>query len=292
MADSRVLKALEALLENGGIKRVFVARRGEAPPGAWLPGHPHLEIVLHGALPIQYLSGSGPVQRRLVRGDAFFAGTGAWNLRSFASARTLFCIHFLPRDMRWTLGHRSPSDPEGLDPQDQELAGFPLGADGQWLLNALVSAEREGRSPELLLALFHVILRTAREAFHGSAAAWANPPGSIYQSIREHMRECCHLPINRSSVARSFGLSPDHISRLFREAGSLGFHKYLDELRLGRACALLAPGKIPVAEVARQCGFNEPGYFIKVFRRHYGTSPGRWRGAEVPETRRRISART
>jgi hypothetical protein len=34
---------------------------------------------------------------------------------------------------------------------------------------------------------------------------------------------------------------------------------------------------LPVKEIAGLCGFDEPNYFAKVFRRFYGTSPTEFR---------------
>jgi transcriptional regulator GlxA family with amidase domain len=53
--------------------------------------------------------------------------------------------------------------------------------------------------------------------------------------------------------------------------------------RLRRAARLLASHALPVKEVSALCGFADPNYFAKAFRRLFGTSPTafRIRGAQA-----------
>jgi two-component system response regulator YesN len=45
-----------------------------------------------------------------------------------------------------------------------------------------------------------------------------------------------------------------------------------------RAKALLADPYVSVAEVANRIGYEDPNYFVRVFRKTVGVSPNRWRG--------------
>jgi AraC-like DNA-binding protein len=44
-----------------------------------------------------------------------------------------------------------------------------------------------------------------------------------------------------------------------------------------RAVKLLAKNTVPVKEISILCGFPDPNYFAKVFRRVYGASPTEYR---------------
>jgi len=51
-----------------------------------------------------------------------------------------------------------------------------------------------------------------------------------------------------------------------------------DVRRLRRAAKLLTTAaNIPIKEVSVLCGFDDPNYFSKVFRRLYGTNPSEFR---------------
>lgn len=41
-------------------------------------------------------------------------------------------------------------------------------------------------------------------------------------------------------------------------------------MRMKRACELMKETALLVADIAEQTGFQTPGYFIKVFKNHFG----------------------
>ena len=49
---------------------------------------------------------------------------------------------------------------------------------------------------------------------------------------------------------------------------------YVVEKRLEAAIRLLKTGKHTVQEVTWMVGYSHTGYFIELFRKHYGISPG------------------
>ena len=49
--------------------------------------------------------------------------------------------------------------------------------------------------------------------------------------------------------------------------------EYLQSLRIQHACAMMEQGFTAVADIASHCGFDDPQYFSKVFKRHLGLTP-------------------
>lgn len=47
-------------------------------------------------------------------------------------------------------------------------------------------------------------------------------------------------------------------------------------MRMKRACELMKETALSVADIAEQTGFQTPGYFIKVFKNHFGETPGHY----------------
>ncbi len=72
--------------------------------------------------------------------------------------------------------------------------------------------------------------------------------------------------------------SPRHVSRLFTELVGVSFREKQAELRLARACDLLATTNSKVAEVALESGYQSTSLFSAVFKQHMGISPAKWRG--------------
>lgn len=80
----------------------------------------------------------------------------------------------------------------------------------------------------------------------------------------------------RTSLAR-LGRSADHCAKVFRSVFGLPPARYLAARRMAQAEELLASGRRP-ADVARDLGFDDAGYFNRLFRRQTGVAPGRWQG--------------
>ena len=56
-----------------------------------------------------------------------------------------------------------------------------------------------------------------------------------------------------------------------------GFIDYLNDYRLVMAERLLRSSDNSVLEIAVQSGFDNLSYFNRIFKRKYGTSPGKYR---------------
>jgi AraC-like DNA-binding protein len=78
-------------------------------------------------------------------------------------------------------------------------------------------------------------------------------------------------------LARVTRCTPRHLSRIFLEQMGMSFSDKRAEIRLARACELLATSKSKVVEVAFESGYKSLSLFNQMFARRYGVSPGKWR---------------
>ena len=83
--------------------------------------------------------------------------------------------------------------------------------------------------------------------------------------------------ITLEQTALRLGISPSYLSRLFQREFGVSFSMYLTTIRLENAVSLLHHTALQVAEIAYRCGFKDSSYFIKIFRQHYGKTPGNFR---------------
>ena len=79
------------------------------------------------------------------------------------------------------------------------------------------------------------------------------------------------------AVAARLGISPDHLTRLFKSTHGMSLGVWIAKERVQLACELLASPGHNISEVAWTCGFSSASYFIRVFRSHTGTTPKEWR---------------
>ncbi len=78
---------------------------------------------------------------------------------------------------------------------------------------------------------------------------------------------------------KSLPLNYDYLRKLFRKETGVTPHEYMISLRMQLARGLLEGGisnrysNYSVAQIAEACGFAEPLYFSRVFKKRFGVSP-------------------
>jgi AraC-like DNA-binding protein len=76
----------------------------------------------------------------------------------------------------------------------------------------------------------------------------------------------CDIPVNK-----------DHLRRRFKAALGMPPVEYLTSLRIQQAKHLLSQEGMDISEVAYQCGFCDPLYFSRVFRKNTEVAPSAWK---------------
>jgi AraC-like DNA-binding protein len=92
--------------------------------------------------------------------------------------------------------------------------------------------------------------------------------------INAHLDEV----IDRAEVARQAHLSEGAFSRFFKLRTGKTLPRYINELRVGRACRLLAEGETKITDVAMECGFANLANFNRRFLEISGLTPRDYRG--------------
>ncbi len=91
--------------------------------------------------------------------------------------------------------------------------------------------------------------------------------------IAEHLGD----ELDRKTLAENVFLSPDYLSRIFRQETGVSLSEYIIRCRMREAKRLLIETDKPVGDIAYQTGYANVAYFTKVFRERYGMSPGKFR---------------
>ena len=85
---------------------------------------------------------------------------------------------------------------------------------------------------------------------------------------------------------RSLPFSEDYLRKLFHQEFGVTPHKYLIDKRLHAAAELLANSAYSnssIASIAATCGFREPLYFSKMFKKKFGVAPSFYLNANRAE---------
>jgi AraC family transcriptional regulator len=78
-------------------------------------------------------------------------------------------------------------------------------------------------------------------------------------------------------LAAAAAFSPFHFHRIYRELTGETPAETLARERLSRAAGMLVRGALPVAAVARRCGYGSAAAFTRAFRTAYGIPPASYR---------------
>jgi AraC-like DNA-binding protein len=99
----------------------------------------------------------------------------------------------------------------------------------------------------------------------------------LLQRVRDHIEARLSEGLRLDELAASVGLSTSHFCALFKASTGMPPHRYVLHRRVVRARELLRRPDLEVADIATQLGFCDQSQFTKVFRRHAGTTPARYR---------------
>ncbi len=86
-----------------------------------------------------------------------------------------------------------------------------------------------------------------------------------------------HAKLTLEDAAAHVHLTPAYFSTLFRRSSGIAFKEYLNMVRVEEAKRLLANTDYAVIDIAVAVGFDDQGYFSKVFKKFTGMTPRQYR---------------
>jgi AraC-like DNA-binding protein len=82
--------------------------------------------------------------------------------------------------------------------------------------------------------------------------------------------------ISLRRIASNLYISPGYLSRIFHQATGTTLERFVMIKRVELAKKLLLDPAVSVASVSNRCGFSEPTYLTRVFRKLAGCSPSEY----------------
>ncbi len=92
----------------------------------------------------------------------------------------------------------------------------------------------------------------------------------IVDYVDNHYRD---KDMTLKKVADIFAYAEKYLSYLFKKNMGTGFNQYVNRLRVQYAYERIGQGETSVTRLAAQCGYADPLYFSKVFKKQRGVSP-------------------
>lgn len=94
--------------------------------------------------------------------------------------------------------------------------------------------------------------------------------GEAIRIIEQHIES----PLSSSELALRLGVSTRQLERMFERYMNTSPKRYIMDLRLHRARNLIVQSDQALTEIAMACGFTSTSHFSKVYRDHFGNTPG------------------
>ena len=187
---------------------------------------------------------------------------------------SIYWVHFLGVDAGYYIDRIPRSgQPVPIDPAAQAEAArlFRYCLDalyGGYGLPALIYAAQSVQHILSLLLYRNQALPMEQRKKHRRAG---------FDAIVAFMQSNLQEPLRLQDFAREAGMSASHFSELFRVQTGRSPMAYFIDIRMRHACRLLDLSNQPIKSVAIECGYRDPYYFSRVFKKVMGSSPKRYR---------------
>jgi len=92
---------------------------------------------------------------------------------------------------------------------------------------------------------------------------------TVVEFIQSHLDE----DVSLLALAEQANVSPFHFARQFRATVGVTPHQFVLHQRVQRSIRLIEAGRLPLAQIAVECGFHDQPHFTRTFRKVVGTTP-------------------
>ena len=99
----------------------------------------------------------------------------------------------------------------------------------------------------------------------------------VFESVSEYIHTHYMDALTVNSLARQSGVNENRLFYLFQKYAGKGPADYLRTYRLNRARDLLVTTSIPIGTIGEQTGYPDALYFSRIFKKHFGVPPSKFR---------------
>lgn len=97
--------------------------------------------------------------------------------------------------------------------------------------------------------------------------------GQMIQYLNEHLAD----KVTLEELMKKFSMNRNRINELFVKETSMTCLNYLLKMRMNLAQIMLSETELQIGEIADRVGYADANYFIKVFKKHTGVTPSKYR---------------
>lgn len=259
----QILDILKNTIVNSGISRIFFAGNKTPPPLLAFTVHfPRLTLLAEGTYETQLEQNRQVTTLDLNPNEVLFIPPNCWDKPDMGKKSK--AIHFL-FGKRHTGISLVTSDNE-VKAEKIALQHMMAGPE-QKIIDSILELHQMKKS----FTAFNQLMTALLACYINRLEEYNKPISSrsnlLFQEICVYIQENFQYEISRSSVAKHYDISPNHLSRLFKTNGYMKFCDYVNYVRINRAKFLLQNYVLSLYQVAKRCGYNDVVYFCRIFKK-------------------------
>jgi len=101
--------------------------------------------------------------------------------------------------------------------------------------------------------------------------------GHLIKQVQELVTRDIGLDISVKTIAEKVYLHPVYLSKIYKSETGESLGDYIIRIRMERALYLLKHTNKKIYEITAELGYQNPQYFSKMFKKHYGMTPHEYR---------------
>lgn len=126
----------------------------------------------------------------------------------------------------------------------------------------------------LLLRIFRII--STKYDFSLSKELRKTMNWIIFEEISDYIKRH-YATVTVQELVREFHFQEDYFNRIIKNKTGLTYSDYVQQIRLEHAEHMLISSSRSVEEITELVGYHNKGYFYKIFKEKYGTTPSKYR---------------
>jgi AraC-like DNA-binding protein len=98
----------------------------------------------------------------------------------------------------------------------------------------------------------------------------------VFEEINHYITDN-YAAVTIRDLMQRFHFNEDYYNRILKEKTGLTYSEYVQNIRLLQSEKLLRTTSLTIDEIAGQVGYNNKGYFYKIFVDRFGMTPSKYR---------------
>ena len=128
------------------------------------------------------------------------------------------------------------------------------------------------------------VLEEIMASLQGTPEPQTEDSSAIIRQVQKIVDAEYGEPLSLEYIAEKVYITPSYLSYIFKQMTGQNLIKYITDLRMYKARRMVADGNLKISQIARNCGYDNPSYFNKLFKNYFGVTPRQYREGERDES--------